>query len=103
MKIRVTDREGANHDVEGQSGLKLMEILRDLDYGVEALCGGLCSCATCHVYVDEIPNGSLPNIEDEEADLLEPLEARRENSRLSCQIELSAEHDGLAVTIAPEE
>lgn len=103
MKIRVTDRDGESHEVEGQPGLKLMEVLRDLDYGVEALCGGMCSCATCHVYVDAGWFTDLPELEPDEDDLLDSLEARRGNSRLSCQIELGEEHDGLTVTIAPEE
>lgn len=103
MKIRVTDRDGTNHEVDGQAGLKLMEVLRELDYGVEAVCGGMCSCATCHVYVDTGWIDRLTPREDEEDDLLDSLEGRRTNSRLSCQIELSDEHDGLAVTIAPEE
>lgn len=103
MRIRVTDRDGTNHEVDGQAGLKLMEVLRDLDYGVEAICGGMCSCATCHVYVDGGWIDRLTPHEDEEDDLLDSLEGRRTNSRLSCQIELGDEHDGLAVTIAPEE
>ena len=103
MKIRVTDRDGTNHEVDGQAGLKLMEVLRELDYGVEAVCGGMCSCATCHVYVDAGWIDRLTPREDEEVDLLDSLEGRRTNSRLSCQVELSDEHDGLAVTIAPEE
>lgn len=103
MKIRVTDRGGTNHEVDGQAGLKLMEVLRELDHGVEAVCGGMCSCATCHVYVDTGWIDRLTPREDEEDDLLDSLEGRRTNSRLSCQIELGDEHDGLAVTIAPEE
>ena len=103
MKIRVTDRDGTNHEVDGQAGLKLMEVLRDLDYGVEAICGGMCSCATCHVYVDAGWIDRLTPREDEEDDLLDSLEGRHANSRLSCQIELGDEHDGLSVTIAPEE
>ena len=50
-KIVVTDRDGNQHEVEGRAGLKVMETLRELDYGVLAICGGLCSCATCHVLV----------------------------------------------------
>ncbi len=50
--IRVTDRDGVEHEVEGNIGFTLMENLRDLDYGVAAVCGGMCACATCHVYVD---------------------------------------------------
>ena len=103
MRISVTDRDGESHEVEGQQGLKLMEVLRDLEYGVEAICGGMCSCATCHVYVSADWLGKLPGQEDDEDDLLDSLEGRRPNSRLSCQIELHADLDGLAVTIAPEE
>ncbi len=103
MKIRVTDRDGTNHEVDGQEGLKLMEVLRDLDYGVEAICGGMCSCATCHVYVADDWIDTLTPLEDEEDDLLDSLEGRDTNSRLSCQIELGEKHDGLAVTIAPGE
>src|SRR2546423_7851802 len=50
--MRVVDRDGVEHEVEGKTGLKVMENLRELDYGVAAICGGMCSCATCHVYVD---------------------------------------------------
>ena len=103
MRIKVTDRNGNPHEIEGQEGLKLMEALCDLDYGVEAICGGMCSCATCHVYVDEAWVEKLPAREDDEDDLLDSLEERKTNSRLSCQVELTADLDGLAVEIAPEE
>ncbi|MDJ0699862.1 MAG: 2Fe-2S iron-sulfur cluster-binding protein [Woeseiaceae bacterium] len=103
MRIRVTDRNGENHEIEGEEGLKLMEVLRDLEYGVEAICGGLCSCATCHVYVDADWLGKLPDRDYDEEELLDSLEARQPNSRLSCQVELNPSFDGLAVTIAPEE
>ena len=50
--IRVTDRDGMEHEVEGNTSFTLMENLRDLEYGVAAVCGGMCACATCHVYID---------------------------------------------------
>jgi len=50
--MRVVDRDGVEHEVDAKTGLKVMENLRELDYGVAAICGGMCSCATCHVYVD---------------------------------------------------
>ena len=50
--LRVVDRDGVEHEVDAKPGLKVMETLRELDYGVAAICGGMCSCATCHVYVD---------------------------------------------------
>jgi len=101
--LHVTDRDGLEHEVPGQVGLRVMETLRELDYGVEALCGGVCSCATCHVYVDETWLAQLPQREAEELELLQELDCFRENSRLSCQIELTDALDGLRVTIAPEE
>jgi 2Fe-2S ferredoxin len=103
MKISLTDREGGKHDVDGEPGLKLMEAIRDIDNSVEAICGGLCSCATCHVYVDADWFEKLPPAEDDEEELLDSLEHRRETSRLSCQIELVPELDGIAVTVGPEE
>jgi 2Fe-2S ferredoxin len=80
-----------------------MYSLRDLDYGVEAICGGVCSCATCHVFVDERWLGRLPARDDDEQELLEELEHFRNNSRLSCQVEFTDALDGMHVTIAPEE
>lgn len=103
MKIKVTDRDGNTHETEGTEGFKLMEALRDLDYGVEAICGGMCSCATCHVYVDDQWRDRLPEMQDDEEELLDALEYRQAPSRLSCQIELTPELEGIVVTIAPEE
>ena len=103
MKILLTDREGGTHDVDGESGMKLMEAIRDIDNSVEAICGGLCSCATCHVYVEPDWFRRLSPIEDDEEELLDSLEGRRDVSRLSCQIELTPELDGITVTVGPEE
>ena len=103
MRIIVTDREGSVQEAEGEPGLKLMEAIRDLDDSVDAICGGLCSCATCHVYVDSEWLSKLPAIEDDEEELLDSLENRQSNSRLSCQIELNAELDGITLTVGPEE
>ncbi len=103
MKISVTDRSGKLQEAQGGDGDKLMEAIRDLDDSVEAICGGLCSCATCHVYVADPWFDKLPAIEDDEEELLDALEHRQPNSRLSCQIELGANLDGIAVTVGPEE
>ena len=103
-KIIVTDRSGTERELEGTSGLSLMEVIRD--HGVDellALCGGCCSCATCHVYIDNAEGMALPPISDDENDLLDSSEHRLENSRLSCQISLTDELDGLRVTLAPED
>ena len=58
--LRVVDRDGVEHEVDAKPGLKVMETLRELDYGVAAICGGMCSCATCHVYVDPEWVSKLP-------------------------------------------
>lgn len=105
MKIRVNvvDRDGASHEVPATVPGSLMEALRELEYGVAAACGGMCSCATCHVYVDPAWVQRLPAQQSDERDLAAELHYHRENSRLSCQIQLAAALDGLTVTLAPEE
>ncbi len=101
--IHVTDRDGNRHQVEALDGEPLMYTLRDLDYGVEAICGGMCSCATCHIYVhDEWGARLAPRAQDEQ-ELLDELETTNHRSRLSCQIRCSDALDGLRIEIAPEE
>ena len=81
-----------------------MENIRELEDSVDAICGGLCSCATCHVFVDPDWIDKLPpRHEDEEMLVSESLYFEPERSRLSCQITLTDELDGLALTVAPEE
>src|ERR1700682_610413 len=101
--MRVVDRDGVEHEVEGKTGLKVMENLRELDYGVAAICGGMCSCATCHVYVDADWVDRLPAAMADERELLSELAHTEDNSRLSCQIEFTPALAGLRVTIAPDE
>jgi 2Fe-2S ferredoxin len=103
-KLIVTTREGTVQELNGADGLSVMEVIRD--GGIDellALCGGCCSCATCHVYVDEDFVGALPPISEDENDLLDSSDQRNERSRLSCQIPLTSALDGLKVTIAPED
>ena len=100
----VTTREGSVKTLDGEDGHSVMEIIRN--GGIDellALCGGCCSCATCHVYVDETALDRLSVISDDESDLLDSSNHRRPNSRLSCQIRFTAELDRLRVTIAPED
>ena len=101
--LRVVDRDGIEHEVDGRTGLKVMENLRELDYGVAAICGGMCSCATCHVYVDPEWTSRLPEPMSDERELLTELSHHESNSRLSCQIEFTNELAGLRVTLAPDE
>ncbi|MET0660209.1 MAG: 2Fe-2S iron-sulfur cluster-binding protein [Steroidobacteraceae bacterium] len=101
--IRVRDRDGVEHETEAQAGLTLMEVLRDLDVGIAALCGGTCSCATCHVHVDPAWATRLPEAHGDEKELLSELEHVKPESRLSCQLRVTDELSGLTVTVAPEE
>ena len=98
-EISVIDREGVSHSVFWDDGLNLMEAIRasGLD-DLVAMCGGCCSCATCHVYVDGADSASPSEDED---DLLSSSLYRQANSRLSCQ--LTQRMPGVRVTIAPEE
>lgn len=90
--------------VDAQIGLTVMEAIRDNGFDdLLALCGGCCSCATCHVHVDSEFASRLPIMSEDENDLLDSSDHRDETSRLSCQIPMSAELDGPRVTIAPED
>ena len=102
-RLLVIDRDGVERELDAPSGTSLMEPLRDMDDGVTAICGGMCSCATCHVYVDEAWVPKVPAAMSDEMDMLRDLSSFRPNSRLSCQIQLVDALDGLRVTIAPEE
>jgi 2Fe-2S ferredoxin len=93
------------HTVEGRAGMSLMQNIRNA--GVEelqAICGGSLSCATCHVYVDTLPDGAeLPPTSRDEEDLLDASDRVKDNSRLSCQLIFGPQLDRVRVTIAPED
>ena len=101
-KLIITDRSGKKSEIEFDSNFTLMENLRDNGYDIEASCGGCCACATCHVYIDEKWTNKLKNMDDDEESMLDQAFDVKNNSRLSCQIELSEELDGLEIEIAPE-
>jgi 2Fe-2S ferredoxin len=101
-RLIVVTREGSEHEVEGHSGLSVMEIIRENGFDeLLALCGGCCSCATCHVHVDPAWSGRLKPIEGDVDELLDGSDHRLATSRLSCQIEFDDALDGLRVRIAP--
>lgn len=103
-KLIVTTREGEERELTGEAGLSVMEVIRDA--GIDellALCGGCCSCATCHVHVDPEFVSKLPKMSADEDDLLDSSADRNETSRLSCQVEFTDALDGLRVTIAAED
>ncbi len=102
--LNVTNRSGEETAIEVESGLTVMEAIRDNGFDeLLALCGGCCSCATCHVHVDPAFKDKLPEMTEDEDDLLDSSDHRDENSRLSCQISVTDELDGMKVTIAEED
>jgi 2Fe-2S ferredoxin len=103
-RIYLTDIYGTEHLIEGHVGRKLMETLREYEFGVAASCGGMCSCATCHVFVDPEWVAKLPEMHSDERELITTLVTYQPGvSRLSCQIVFTEELSGIRVTVAPEE
>lgn len=103
-QVKVTDRDGTPHTLEAGEGEALMEVLRDQDMDVEGTCGGICSCGTCHCFIAEGWGDKLPPVEEDEEMMLEAIGEVveiRPNSRLSCQIPITAELDGLEVEVGP--
>lgn len=99
--INVTDVSGNTRQIQYDPGLTLMEVLRDEGYEeIMAMCGGCCSCATCHVHIAGEQHDRLPVIEEDEEMLIEMADNYDQaQSRLSCQIEMSEALDGLNVQI----
>lgn len=103
VQIFITDRTGQEKVIEAREGRLLMEAIRESGYDeLSALCGGCCSCATCHVYLDAEHLEGLPLVSDDENDLLDSSDHRKPESRLSCQVPVTAALNGLRVTISPE-
>lgn len=102
--IHVTGRDGTEKPVTVDNGVTAMEAIRDNGFDeLLALCGGCCSCATCHIHVDPDWKAKLPEMSEDEDDLLESSDHRDEFSRLSCQIEMTDDLDGLKVVVAEED
>ena len=98
-KVIFIDYEGSQQSVDAQVGQSLMEAAVDNDVaGIDADCGGACACATCHVYIDQDWVAKVGQPEDTEAEMLSVAEEVQENSRLSCQVMLTEEMDGIIVT-----
>ena len=103
-KLIVVTRDGQEKTVEGDAGLSVMEVIRDNGFDeLLALCGGCCSCATCHVHVDPEFADAVGPMGEDENDLLDSSDHRNEQSRLSCQIQFGPALDGLRVAIAQED
>lgn len=103
IELEVTDRKGQARSVRGQPGVTLMHALKEAGLPVAATCSGAMSCATCHVYVDEgLDRVGHPS--EDEVDLLsESAHFREGQSRLSCQVFLDADVDGLRLSLAPQD
>jgi ferredoxin, 2Fe-2S len=103
-QLTVVTRDGTEKNVTGETGLSVMEVIRDNGFDeLLALCGGCCSCATCHVHVDPAWADKLPPMQADEDDLLDTSDHRVATSRLSCQLRFGPDLDGLRVQIAPED
>lgn len=100
LKIYVTDQAGVEHTLDAIEGWRVMEIIRDHGLPIKAECGGACACATCHVYVDEDWTDRVVEMGDEEEEMLDEAFEVEDNSRLSCQLIMSEELNGLKVKLA---
>jgi 2Fe-2S ferredoxin len=98
-KVTFIDHEGTSREIEAKSGTTIMEAaVQNMVPGIDADCGGACACATCHVYVAEEWMSKLKARDDMEESMLDFAEDVKDNSRLSCQIQLSDALDGITVT-----
>jgi 2Fe-2S ferredoxin len=103
-QLFVTTPQGVTHELNTDTGITAMVAIRDAGLeGLLALCGGVCSCATCHVHVDPACAAMLDEMSADENELLDGSLRRNEHSRLSCQILLTNALDGLRLTIADED
>lgn len=101
--IQVTDLAGKVSTLKAKSGETLMEALRDNGYSdIEAVCGGVCSCSTCHVYLEADWFGKCGERSEDENQLVTSTEYFKPNSRLSCQVTVSDDMDGMQVKIAKQ-
>jgi 2Fe-2S ferredoxin len=100
-KITFISPDGTRTDVDVENGYSVMEgAINNNIEGIVAECGGACACATCHSYIDEAWLDKLPAMDDMEDSMLDAAMERKENSRLTCQIEISDDLDGLVVQVA---
>ncbi len=103
LQFTLQTRDGSLHRIEGRQGISLMEHIRDAGFDeLMALCGGCQSCATCHVYVNDLPaDVQLPEPSIDEDELLDGSDHRQTASRLACQVKFDARMDGIRVVVAP--
>ena len=103
-QLIVITREGEERAIDADTGLSVMEAIREAGIDeILALCGGNCSCATCHVHVDPAYLDRLPAMSADENDLLDSVDDRDETSRLSCQLPVTAALEGARITIGADD
>ena len=102
IKLRFTDNQGNVTEGEGEVGQSLLEVGQALGMPLEGTCEGQMACSTCHVVVDGEWFDKLPEASEEEEDMLDFAAGVRRTSRLSCQIDLTEDLDGLSVTVPAE-
>ena len=102
IKLRFTDSQGNVTEGEGEVGQSLLEVGQALGMPLEGTCEGQMACSTCHVVVDAEWFDKLPEASEEEEDMLDFAAGVRRTSRLSCQIDLTEELDGLSVMVPAE-
>ncbi len=99
-KITYIEHGGTDHTIDCENGMTVMEgAIKNSIPGIDADCGGACACATCHVYVDDAWKDKTGSAEQMEEDMLDFAFDVRDGSRLSCQIKVSDEVDGLVVRL----
>jgi len=98
-KVTFIDPDGTRHEIEARAGMTLLEIAHQNDIDIEGACEGSLACSTCHVIVDPSWYEKLPDIEDDEEDMLDLAFGLQKTSRLGCQIVLTEELDGLTVRL----
>lgn len=99
-KITLIEHNGTQHTVVGEVGQSVMQAaMNAMIPGIQGDCGGACSCATCHAFVDEAWVNSVPQAEECESDMLEFASTRRDNSRLTCQLVIQDDMDGIVLRL----
>ncbi|MEQ8702639.1 MAG: 2Fe-2S iron-sulfur cluster-binding protein [Phaeodactylibacter sp.] len=103
IKITVVDRQGKAHELDAPTdmNMNLMELCKAYELPVKGTCGGMALCSTCHVYVQS--DHELPEMSEDEEDMLDQAFFVEDNSRLGCQLRLTPEIDGLKAQLAPED
>ncbi len=103
-KVIYITPDDVRHEVDVEAGYSIMEgAINNNIEGIVAECGGACACATCHSYVDQAWVDKIPSMDDMEDSMLDAAFERKDNSRLTCQIEMSDALDGIVIHVADNE